>query len=77
MATHSSILAWKMPWMDELVGYSTWGQKQQDMTERLHSLTQYTYIKYTQRTFLKEIRSHFRAKKMTREPMSELVLIFN
>ena len=26
MATHSSILAWKIPWTD-LVGYSLWGHK--------------------------------------------------
>ena len=38
-ATHSSILAWKIPWMEELVGYSPWGRKESDTTERLHSLT--------------------------------------
>ena len=27
MATHSSILAWRIPWTEELVGYSPWGQK--------------------------------------------------
>ena len=25
MATHSSILAWKIPWMEELVGYTVHG----------------------------------------------------
>ena len=25
MATHSSILAWRIPWIEELVGYSPWG----------------------------------------------------
>ena len=39
MATHSSILAWKIPWMEELVGYSPWGLKESDMTERLHFLS--------------------------------------
>ena len=39
MATHSSILAWKIAWMEELVGYSPWGRKESDTTERLHSLT--------------------------------------
>ena len=29
MATHSSILAWKIPWM----GYSQWGHKELDMTK--------------------------------------------
>ena len=27
MATHSSTLAWKIPWMEELVSYSPWGRK--------------------------------------------------
>ena len=33
MATHSSILAWKIPWMEEPVGYSLWGHKESDTTE--------------------------------------------
>ena len=36
MATHSSILAWKIPWTEEPVGYSPWGRKESDTTERLH-----------------------------------------
>ena len=37
MATHSSTLAWKIPWMEELgAGYCPWGRKESDMTERLH-----------------------------------------
>jgi len=27
MATHSSILAWEIPWTEELVSYSPWGHK--------------------------------------------------
>ena len=27
MATHSSILAWEIPWTESLVGYSPWGHK--------------------------------------------------
>ena len=27
MATHSSILAWKMPWTEEPDGYNQWGHK--------------------------------------------------
>ena len=26
MATHSSILAWEIPWTEELVGHSPWGR---------------------------------------------------
>ena len=36
MSTHSSILAWKIPWMEEPGGLSPWGRKESDMTERLH-----------------------------------------
>ena len=49
MATHSSVLAWRMPWTEEprglqamglqrvrhLVGYWLWGRKESDMTEKL------------------------------------------
>ena len=46
MATHSSILAWRIP-MDrggfrapmESVGYSPWGRKESDETERLSTFT--------------------------------------
>ena len=37
VATHSSILAWKIPWTEEPGRlYSPWGRKELDMTERLH-----------------------------------------
>ena len=40
MATHSGILAWKIPWMEEPNRlYSPWGCKESDMTERLHFLS--------------------------------------
>ena len=36
MATHSSILAWKIPWTEELGGlYSSWSHKESDSTEQL------------------------------------------
>ena len=31
MATHSSILAWRIPWTRSLVGYSSWVCKESDM----------------------------------------------
>ena len=37
MATHSSTLARKSHGQRNLVGYSPWGRKELDMTERLHS----------------------------------------
>ena len=36
MATHSSVLAWRIPWTEDLVGYNPWGCKGSDTTERLH-----------------------------------------
>ena len=37
MATHSSSLAWKIPWMEEPGRlYSPWGCKELDTTEQLH-----------------------------------------
>ena len=36
MATHSSILPGKFHGRRRLVGYSPWGRKESDMTERLH-----------------------------------------
>ena len=41
MATHSSIIAWRIPWTGEfhgqrsLVGYSSWGRKELDPATRL------------------------------------------
>ena len=34
MATHSSILAWRVPWTEEPGGYSPQGGKELDTTER-------------------------------------------
>ena len=35
MATHSSILAWRIPWTKELGEQSPWGHKESDTTEQL------------------------------------------
>ena len=35
VATHSSILAWRIPRQKSLVGYSAWGPKESDTTEQL------------------------------------------
>ena len=34
MATHSSTLAWNIPWTEDLVG--PWGSEESDTTEQLH-----------------------------------------
>ena len=36
MATHSSILAWRIPWMEETGGLQSMGLKESDTTEQLH-----------------------------------------
>ena len=36
ITTHSTTLAWRIPWREELVGYSPWGSKESDTTELLH-----------------------------------------
>ena len=50
MATHSNILAWKIPWTEE-PGYSPWGLKESDMTEQLSLTRMYKWITllYTRR----------------------------
>ena len=42
MASHSSILAWKIPWTEELVGYNPGGHKELDMTE--HTLNSIPFL---------------------------------
>ena len=39
MATHSSILVWRIPWTEELVGYSPWDSPGQNTGVGGHSLT--------------------------------------
>ena len=39
MATHSSILAWKIHGQRSLEGYSPWGRKESDMTYQLNTTT--------------------------------------
>ena len=38
MATHSSILAWRIPWTEEPGRQSPWGLKELNMTEQLSYL---------------------------------------
>ena len=34
IATHSSILAWRIPWTEEPGGYSPWGHEESDTIEQ-------------------------------------------
>ena len=50
MATHSSILVWRIPWAEAHAGYSPWGYKESDATERLstaHSMYNLITLLYT------------------------------
>ena len=38
MATYYGILAWEIPWTEELVGYNPWGFKESDMIKQLKTL---------------------------------------
>ena len=35
MATHSSILTWRIPWTEEPCGHSPWGHQELDTNEQL------------------------------------------
>ena len=37
MATHSSILAWEIPWTEEAGRLHPWGHKESDMTYQLNN----------------------------------------
>ena len=51
MAVYSSVLAWKMPWAEELEGYSPWGCRELDTTEHTcahtHINFNYNYNNYS------------------------------
>ena len=43
MATHSSILAWRIPWTEEPGGLNPWGRKELDTTEQLTLAASFTF----------------------------------
>ena len=49
MATHSSILAWRIPWTEEPGGLQSTGRKESDTTEGLH-FTSLHFKKETSKT---------------------------
>ena len=46
IATHSSILAWRIPWTENLEGYSSRGYKELDLTVRLTLSLSLIQIRY-------------------------------
>ena len=47
-ATHSSILAWKIPWTEEPGGHSLWGHKESDTTEHTRTSVHTHSVAYEQ-----------------------------
>ena len=46
MATHSSILAWIIPWTEELGGLQSWGCKSQtQLSEHTHDNSVFSFLK--------------------------------
>ena len=44
MATHSSVLAWEIPWTEEPGGLQSMGMQELDTTEQLHSNIYQTHL---------------------------------
>ena len=59
MATHSSILAWRIPWTEELGGLQSTGRKESDTTERLHSLSGFIVYILKLSVYLQMMLNHF------------------
>ena len=65
MATHSSILAWKIPWMVEPGRlHSPWGRKESDTTELLH----FTFPGKFPNTGIKPRSATFQVDSLPSEP---------
>ena len=46
MATHSSFLAWRIPWTEELGGLQSTGHKESDTTDQLHFAPFKSFLRY-------------------------------
>ena len=55
MTIYSSILAWKIHGWKSLAGYSSYGHKESDMTERLHLLS-FFFLEAERDLFIKRKR---------------------
>ena len=47
MATHSSILAWEIPWTEEPGRLQSMGSQESDMTEQLNHTSSDTFYSFT------------------------------
>ena len=62
IATHSDILAWKIPWTEKPGGWEPWDHKQSDTTEQLNIYT-YIYTYTGQRTFSQNMKKILTAQE--------------
>ena len=58
MATHSSILAWRIPWTEGPGGLQSWGRKELDINKQLIVDLQYGFPKKTRKKLV--INYHLR-----------------
>ena len=71
MATHSSILTWRIPWTEESGGvYSPWGRKESDTTEQLtHTPTGHTGSRLSAQKNMSVPREKFWVHKIPQTPI--------
>ena len=58
MASHSSILAWRIPWTEEPGGYSLWSRKESDTTEWLSLIDGQFYLGVEQQLSICQLKSY-------------------
>ena len=73
MATHSSILAWRIPWTEELGGLQSTGRKESDTTERLHSLSGFIVYILKLSVYLQMMLNHFMYQKKKTKPTKKIL----
>ena len=66
MTSHSSILAWRIPRTESLVGYSPWGCKESDMTEQQTLSLHFHFFLLRDRSTLMALHSVSLGKKKVR-----------
>ena len=71
MVSHSSILAWKIPLAEKSGGYSPWGHKELDTTERLRIHT-HTHT-HTHRTDIRKYLRYEYCKKNVETPSLKIL----
>ena len=73
ITTHTSILAWKIPCTEHLVGYSPWGCKESYMTEQITI----TFLVTTKpKTLLPEQEEKSEDTNILKNVLSDLFLAF-